>query len=518
MLSTFQKIAASSTAAIRNSLRNRKMALLHKQRLVQQSIPFMDERFIGEYEESQLPFEFQRQFIANEIEEIEKLLAMKVDEDIKTVELIRFIKKMFKEISDPAQRKIVIFTEYLATQDHLIDTLEREFGPECSTKINGSLDVDQRRSNQKKFRDDDSVSFLVSTESGGEGINLQFSHILFNYDMPWNPMRIEQRVGRIYRYGQTKVVQVYNFRTQDTIEDTIYDYIGGRLERAAKALSKVTGEDVDEIVASMYGEMENEIDYDSIYMRSLVAGDIEESKEEIDRGIDRARRAYELATQELFEDVSAYSFDSYEKQLKTELTLKDLESFTRKFIEHKRRKVEEDDGIYSFITPDDMLGRQVANRYENVTFDRKRAIDESQLDFFAVGHPFVDAMIRLCGSVEFGGHTTTRVMENKQYAGATGIQFNYIIRSRVQRGEEEEFLFDMYTVFVDHNYEVNDSLAQLSQRSYSQNRQSQTDGSISMDVGRAGAVADAYLRENVEVIWDWDEDVELLNVALVQVR
>ena len=95
------------------------------------------------------------------------------------------------------------------------------------------------------------VRFLVSTEAGGEGINLQFCHICVNYDLPWNPMRVEQRVGRIYRFGQTKVVQVYHFFNKGTIEEKVQSYFENRLVYAASAISKVTGEDPEEIKGSL---------------------------------------------------------------------------------------------------------------------------------------------------------------------------------------------------------------------------------------------------------------------------
>ena len=379
--------------------------------------------------------------------------------------------------------------------------------------------MDQRKENRLQFKNDENVHFLVSTESGGEGINLQFSHILFNYDMPWNPMRVEQRIGRIYRYGQDKVVQIYNFRTKDTIEDKIYRYVEQKVERAAKAIAKVTGEEWEEIAATMYGEMENEINYESIYKKAFVEGDIEETKADIDRGVKLAKRAYELATEKLFRDVSSYSFDSYEKQLKTELSLKDLETFTKEFLARRHKRVKTDDGLLSFITPDELTDNEnsagIENRYEQVTFDREQAIDNPGLEFFGLGHPFVNAMLHLCGDVKFGGQTTFRYIENETFAGTEGFQFNYIVRSRIQRESEEEFLFDMYTVFIDQKYEIRDDIAQLCQRNYSDSDEI-FDTEQQVDIDKATEIANEYLQDNVDILWDWEEDVELLNVAYVR--
>ena len=115
----------------------------------------------------------------------------------------KLIKQVFSESEKGEKEKVLIFTEYRKTQDHLVEELEKTLG-KGRVVINGDMKFDQRKTSVNRFRDDDNVRFMVSTESGGEGINLQFCHVLVNYDLPWNPMRIEQRVGRIYRFGQTK--------------------------------------------------------------------------------------------------------------------------------------------------------------------------------------------------------------------------------------------------------------------------------------------------------------------------
>src|SRR6266568_6624418 len=152
-----------------------------------------------------------------------------------------------------------------------------------------TLEADSKRRSQQRFRDDSTVRFLVSTEAGGEGINLQFCHILVNYDLPWNPMRYEQRIGRVYRYGQQKVVHIYNLKNKDTIEETVRSYFDQRLRYAAEALGKVTGEDAEELIASLNGQLEaEEIAPDQIYKKALVEGTLnKQSKEEIRQAVER---------------------------------------------------------------------------------------------------------------------------------------------------------------------------------------------------------------------------------------
>src|ERR1019366_5277319 len=144
-----------------------------------------------------------------------------------------------------------------------------------------------KRTSQRVFREQPGVRFLVSTEAGGEGINLQFCHNCVNYDLPWNPMRVEQRVGRVYRYGQDKVVQVYHFFNKGTVEDKVQSYFEDRLDRAAIALAHVTGENPEEIKGTLNGQLESEIDPTKIYKRALVEGNLnKQTQQEIAEAVD----------------------------------------------------------------------------------------------------------------------------------------------------------------------------------------------------------------------------------------
>ena len=159
----------------------------------------------------------------------------------------------------------------------------------------------------------------------------------------------------------------------------------------------------------------------------------------------------EIATQSLFKDASSYSFDSYQKALASPVNLKDLEDFTLKFLARERRQVQRKDGFYEFLTPEAMKEYGLDERYRRATFDRATAIRDSQADFLALGHPFVDAMLRRVGDYSFGGHNAVRVIRANGIDSAApqaGYQFNFTVRSRVQREDGDEYLFDMHTVVV----------------------------------------------------------------------
>ena len=109
---------------------------------------------------------------------------------------------------------MLLFTEFVPTQDMLSGFPKRSgLQGRC---MNGSMDMDERKQVLQAFAND--VRILVSTEAGGEGLNLQFCHVVVNYDIPWNPMRLEQRIGRVDRIGQAHVVRALNLVLEDTVE------------------------------------------------------------------------------------------------------------------------------------------------------------------------------------------------------------------------------------------------------------------------------------------------------------
>lgn len=528
VLTVFQKLASSSTHAIKAALYGRKMRLQDKYRRLPDSVdrlePLLedaDERFEGETEEKAAwRLKTEEEFVKDELKELERLIAMPVKQDRKLVELKQLIKQVFSESEKGEKEKILIFTEYRKTQDHLVEELEKAFGKGSVVVINGDMKLDQRKTGVQRFRDDGNVRFMVSTESGGEGINLQFCHVLVNYDLPWNPMRIEQRVGRIYRFGQTKRVQIYNFRGKETVEDKIYGFLEQKIEIAAKALAKVTGEDPEDIKTAMLGQLESEVDYNSIYKRAIVEQDIEQSKEEIEEGVKKAQLAYEIATNSLFRDVSGYSFANYEKELKADIDLEALRELTERFLQHHRRQFQKKDGLFEFLTPEDLRGPGIDERFTKVTFDRKTAIENPDLTFFALGHPFVDRMLKACGDVGFVGYCAQRYVRSQKVKPGAGYQFNFVVRQRIQREDHEEFLFSLHPVFVRRDGSLDDIAARVCLDSYNQTspkpaEQEGLDGNLQPD--KAFETASAHLRAKVKTIWDWDEDVSLLNLAFVQI-
>ncbi|MFA6836867.1 MAG: helicase-related protein [Fibrobacteraceae bacterium] len=144
--------------------------------------------------------------------------------DVKTEALMNLIFQLQGEENDD-QLKLLIFTEFVPTQAMLRTFLE-ERGIPCAI-LNGSMNMDERRKAQRDFRDNARV--LIATDAGGEGLNLQFCHVVVNYDLPWNPMRIEQRIGRVDRIGQNKIVRAINFVYENSVEGRVREVLQAKL-------------------------------------------------------------------------------------------------------------------------------------------------------------------------------------------------------------------------------------------------------------------------------------------------
>ncbi len=135
-------------------------------------------------------------------------------------------------------RKLIIFTEHKATLTYLVDKLSNLLGDSSEiVTIHGAIRQEERRIIQDRFRDNSHVQILVATDAAGEGINLQFAHLMVNYDLPWNPNRLEQRFGRIHRIGQTEVCHLWNIVTRETREGSVYERLLQKLENIGNALN-----------------------------------------------------------------------------------------------------------------------------------------------------------------------------------------------------------------------------------------------------------------------------------------
>ena len=449
VMTTFQKLAASSTRAIKKALENR-VANLNKATAKEKEngddIEY-DARHEGEFE-TRKAGEVREAFIETEVGMLEKLLATEVPGDAKQDELFEVIESVSGEDTD---QPALVFTEYLATQDFLVELLEKAYGEGCTAIIRGGMSMWEKKKSIAEFRDSPKVRFLVSTEAGGEGINLQFAHVMINYDLPWNPFRLAQRYGRLYRYGQDKRVQVFNFQNAGTIEDKVREYLEQKTRTAADRLSGVTGESSEEIEEGLLGLFEEHLNYEKIYRDGLAKGDIKPSQEEIDEAVKKAEKSYEVAYSSLFsKDIAPFNPDRFKHEVQSPLTLEDVKTFVLEFVRHEGRKVtESEEGMFEFLLPDSLKGVEgLKRRYEKVTFDRATAIRNSEAEFLAIGHPLTNAVLNHCGSVDFGGLTGSQVIQRSQCLSESGALFHFTVKVTKEMSGNESTFFEFVPAFV----------------------------------------------------------------------
>lgn len=180
----------------------------------------------------------------HERREVELLLdlarkAAASDMDAKAAYLLDLLRRIQRDEGDPST-KVVVFTEFVPTQEMLLDLLERVGIP--ATAINGSMSMEERALAQEAFKERAQV--LVSTDAGGEGINLQFAHVVVNYDLPWNPMRIEQRIGRVDRIGQHRPVRAFNLVMENSVDQHVLRVLEEKLWRILDELGSDKWNDV----------------------------------------------------------------------------------------------------------------------------------------------------------------------------------------------------------------------------------------------------------------------------------
>lgn len=259
LLIIMQRMVTSSTAAIRQSLERRLNVLLEQRTCVGNlREEDLDELNIEDGVEDAL--EAISLDMELEIEELKQIISLAKqaqfqNQDAKVEPLLNEIDAI---LSEDRTKKVIIFTEFVATQTYLQELLvNRGY---TVTILNGGMSIDERNAAMQEFKT--STSIFISTDAGGEGLNLQFANIIINYDLPWNPMKIEQRCGRVDRIGQQRDVHIYNFIVGETVENRVREVLEEKLSVILKEMGVDKYSDVlDSEVA--------ECDFTDVYMRSI---------------------------------------------------------------------------------------------------------------------------------------------------------------------------------------------------------------------------------------------------------
>ena len=226
-----QRLVVSSTSAIRTTLERRLEALAAPQEQLTLFPLTSEEEWadLDGQEQIDVLLRTRLKALKNERAEVKLLLEAaarceQIGPDAKAEALLDWLYRLQSEESDP-ELKALVFTEFVPTQEMLRQFLtERGFSVVC---LNGSMDMEERKQVQEAFAKE--VRILISTDAGGEGLNLQFCHVVINYDIPWNPMRLEQRIGRVDRIGQAHAVRAVNFVFEGSVEHRVREVLEQKL-------------------------------------------------------------------------------------------------------------------------------------------------------------------------------------------------------------------------------------------------------------------------------------------------
>ncbi len=307
-------------------------------------------------------------------------------------------------------QKLVIFTEHRDTLNYLAGRITDRLGrKEAVVIIHGGIGREERLKVQESFKHDPEVQVLLATDAAGEGINLQRAHLMVNYDLPWNPNRLEQRFGRIHRIGQTEVCHLWNLVADDTREGDVYRKLLEKLELARQALGgqvfdvlgklQFEGKSLRELLieAIRHGEKPEVKAYlttvlDTVLDRGHLQSLLEErvlAHDAMDISqVQRIREDMERADARRLQPHYIESF-FHEAFKRLGGTAKQRE--TRRYeITHVPAPVRNRDRLIGF-------GEPVLPRYERIAFEKSLVAPQGEplAAFVCPGHPLLDAVIDL---------------------------------------------------------------------------------------------------------------------------
>ena len=383
----FQKLLDSSTAALLRALEKRKTML--EQRLYGPSPALEIEYDFEEIDDMESPEDLISEQddrkrtlkeLRREILTLNRLVSIgrSIEGDRKLVKLKETIQLLKRE----GHKKFVMFTQFRTTQDYLYENL-KEYKVSL---FHGSLNMQKKEDAIEEFRNETEI--LICTEAGGEGRNLQFASILFNYDLPWSPLKVEQRAGRIHRFGQKVDVKIINFSTRDTVAERILQVLEEKINLFEQSIGPSD---------ALLGVVEDEFDFQSSVMQ-FVAG--KKTRKELNQELESKIKIAESAYSKLNDLVTPQCVD---------FNLQDYYDHTREDRAIENEEIEKLTLSYLRLNQDDefeLVRRTGRGKNKDLgdyilkfkdtgvekagTFNSDLALANDKLEFLAVGHRLID--------------------------------------------------------------------------------------------------------------------------------
>ncbi|MCL9812609.1 DEAD/DEAH box helicase [Natranaeroarchaeum aerophilus] len=435
----YQKRLVSSIYAIRKSLENRMRAIQND--AVAEDLPDDVQELIPRYStEPETLTDAERRSVEEALETVTITLnrsqmqaelnrvkelwqqAKAIETDSKAQLLRNFVDRVLSE--DPDE-KILIFTEYTDTLEYLRDQVLNDYD---IAQVYGDLDQDRRRQEMEDF--EDGANIMLATDAAQEGLNLQFAHIMVNYDLPWNPTRIDQRMGRLHRYGQDRTVEIRNLFFDDTRESEILKLLIEKMDQIESDLgmrSDVLGrvledENLDDTIMAAVAEERS---------TDEVVADIDEKIEERKEALETVENDLLIRDRFDLSDEDQEILEVIEKSRHGEVSEEDIETLVREFFDVFGGAIKgvrpgpsrEEGDVYRLEVPNHISGDQVSGHYERATFTRSVAIEHDDVDFIALDHPLVQSIIEFCLDSD---HVQGQIVAKTTTSDAApGILFNY---------------------------------------------------------------------------------------------
>jgi superfamily II DNA or RNA helicase len=424
-MAMYQRRFASSIYAVRRSLERRKeklekqlkkpQAVSYDERVIEELDELTDEeaeREIDKVEDASLSQD--RESVAQEIAEVEELISKaklleqrEVESKLRKLHEVLVSENIFK---DP-NNKLLIFTEHRDTLEYLVGDGRKkgklqDWGLKI-TQIHGGMRSGDRNTPgtrlyaEQEFRDKDGAQVMVATEAAGEGINLQFCWIMINYDIPWNPMRLEQRMGRIHRYGQEHDCLIFNFVAGNTREGQVLERL---LERLKEIRRELGTDQVFDVVGEVFPANQLEKMMRDLYAgRTTLQALLDRVVSDVDK--ERFRRITESTLEGLAKKELNLSVIIGKKELAKERRL--VPEVVQAFFLDAAPIVglaplQEKNGIFrvgklprtllSVGEPLESRYGPLAREYKWITFDRNLLTDDPTMEWVTPGHPLFEAV------------------------------------------------------------------------------------------------------------------------------
>lgn len=446
LLLMYQRIVSSSSHAILRALSNRLEKLSNKIITIDEvSFLEMDELFEATSEdqieilENSIISLNSNKFIKKEKEIVERCIELAKRatvgrNDSKFKMLLRIIDKI-KIRENRETVKIIVFTEFKETQKYLKNSLET-LGYEIAI-INGSLSLDEKMQQKDFFKE--KADFLISTDAGGEGLNLQFSAYMINYDIPWNPMMLEQRIGRIDRIGQNETVKIFNFVIKDSVEERVRE----TLEKKLEIIKEQFGTDqIKDILSTLQEEFSfDKIYIDAVRFRKQQSDDLEKIAESIYNEANEILKNNQFllpfTEEKELDEIQKNIYETLPEKIKN-LVISYLKLNNSKLEEYRDKKE-----VYFFNVASGNIS------YKNIIFDAQMGLLYENTEVLGLQSEFIKKIIKESGKQ---GQISKFSLNNKNFNNIKGILSYYklIIKNNLKYKKEIYF-----PIFVDSENKFN---------------------------------------------------------------